>query len=112
MRKNKFLTPMQDAQLEKPSAERRRRFHTLDDLIRSLGYTIKSRPKNGGDPIWERNGIEFGQADIVLREQLPGSPDVLEVTIINDEDDDGCTSADDDDGQGSAEGWDDPAEDA
>ncbi len=63
MSKHDLLTPMENAEIELPSADTTARC-SLDQLIRSLGYTIKHR-RNNEQPIWEKNGITFAQDDIV-----------------------------------------------
>lgn len=68
MHNKKFLTPMEDADLAKPSADTTDRCE-LDAILRARGYTIIGRP-NGGDPVWEKAGIPFTQADVLMLEGL------------------------------------------
>lgn len=63
-----FLSPMEEAQVEKPSADKSARFVT-DRMIRKKGYRIKHRRKNE-EAVWERHGIEFRQSDVIRREGL------------------------------------------
>lgn len=62
------LTPMENARIERPSADTTARC-SLDQKLRDLGYTIKRRPKVG-KPIWEKNGVEFEQDELRRRENL------------------------------------------
>lgn len=67
MLQSKLDSPMQDAKIPHPT--KAYGTLTIDEAIRSLGYTIKSRPE-GGEPIWERNGYEFTQSRVIEREKL------------------------------------------
>ncbi len=62
------LTPQEDADLPKPTRDRTAR-HVLDQRIRSRGYTIYLRPKDG-QPIWSKGGIPYSETDVILRESL------------------------------------------
>lgn len=63
-----LLTPMEEAVMVNPSADKTTRCAT-DQIIRSRGYVIKSRPEDG-EAVWERSGILFTQSDVVRREKL------------------------------------------
>lgn len=59
---------MEDADVELPSADTTARY--IDDQrIRAKGYTIKHR-RGTSEAIWERNGVEFTQREVILREKL------------------------------------------
>ena len=63
-----LLTPMEEAEVEKPSADHGPRFG-FDARIRKCGYVIKSRPERG-EPIWSKNGVLFTHSDVLLREEI------------------------------------------
>lgn len=62
------LSPMEDAELDRPGQDSTERF-PIDEILRKRGYTIKSRP-NQGEAVWERNGHEFLQSRVLEREKI------------------------------------------
>jgi hypothetical protein len=46
MKPSSLLSPMDDAALDRPTADRSKR-HALDETIRARGYEIHGRPKKG-----------------------------------------------------------------
>lgn len=70
-----LLTPMEDAAVERPSADRTARF-PLDQAIRNRDYEIVARP-NVGPVLWRPRGfrrITFTQAQVVKLERLRIKP--------------------------------------
>jgi hypothetical protein len=87
-----FLSPMEDARLERPTAERVNRF-ALDQAIRAKGYTIKELPDKG-EPTWERNGVTFTQRDVILRHKSIRDAMHSDVSILDPEEESDNEDAD------------------
>lgn len=62
------LTPMENAELDSPSADTTPRFG-WDQRIRERGYRILRRPAHG-EPVWERNGHELTHSEVLARERF------------------------------------------
>lgn len=68
---SEFLSPMEDAQVEHPSAETAAR-HITDVMIRARGYEVVDRPDDG-PVIWRPKGckhIKFTQEEVIEMEKL------------------------------------------
>lgn len=62
---DKYLSPMEAAQIESASQDRTDR-HLSDQQIRRAGYTIAHRPP-GASPIWERAGVKYPQPEVLRK---------------------------------------------
>lgn len=64
------LTPAEDAAIELPTVDRSERF-PMDQLIRSRGYVVRSRPKTG-PVLWslKRSDVLLTERKVMDMEQL------------------------------------------
>lgn len=58
-------SPMEMAQVEHPTQDTEPR-HRIDARLHRRGFAILSRPASG-EPVWTRCGVQFRQAEAMLR---------------------------------------------
>ena len=68
VKSEKYLSPMEDAEMPKPTAAKEKR-HPLDMQLRKRGYRIHARP-NDGEPIWCKDGSIYRESDAIQIEGL------------------------------------------